>query len=278
MRLLLALLILTLAPLGAQDQPPHEASGDDRSQAKDTLPVDSPETIQAGKDLFVNVCSGCHGPNGEGGRGPGLVPGQGARRLNREQIFQTVKYGMPGTDMPPSPLPDEQLRQITAFVRSLGAPAYEQRVAGDPEAGKVLFFGAAGCAKCHMIRGRGGFLGPDLSNIGASRNLSQLQEGFLQPNARISEGFVPVKVTMRDQRQISGVAKDNTNYSIQILDAEGNLYLLPKQEIEQIVFLEHSWMPADYSQRLSEDEVQNLLAFLSRLAVRIPQPEIEKEK
>src|SRR5919107_1632323 len=37
---------------------------------------------------------------------------------------------------------------------------------GDATAGEALFFGRAGCASCHEVNGRGGVVGPDLSNAG----------------------------------------------------------------------------------------------------------------
>ena len=44
-------------------------------------------------------------------------------------------------------------------------------VAGDRDLGKQLFFGKGRCSGCHMIRGQGGLLGPDLSNVGAIARL-----------------------------------------------------------------------------------------------------------
>ena len=77
-----------------------------------------------------------------------------------------------------------------------------------------------------MIRGRGGYLGPDLTDIGALRTPLQLRESLLQPSARIVDGFDGVTVTLRDGTAIKGVARNNNNYSIQVLDAKGELRLL----------------------------------------------------
>src|SRR6266478_4708381 len=111
----------------------------------------------AGRKLFLASCSGCHGANAEGGRGPNLTEGRAIRRLDDEALFASIKSGVPGTDMPPTNLPDDQIRSVAAFVRSLSAPAYQSKVAGDAEAGASIFFGLGGCTGCHMIRGRGGF-------------------------------------------------------------------------------------------------------------------------
>ena len=120
-----------------------------------------PEAIDAGRKLFAGACGVCHGPNGEGGRGPNLTTGRETRRLDDRGLFDSIRKGVPGTDMPPSNLPEDKLWQVVAFVRALSAPAFESRVPGDVEAGGALFFGKAGCSECHAILGRGGRLGPD---------------------------------------------------------------------------------------------------------------------
>src|SRR5437016_5527430 len=68
-----------------------------------------PDPAEAGQELFAGACAACHGPNGEGGHGPGLADGRRVRRLSDEQLFDSIKQGVPGTDMPPCALPDEQI-------------------------------------------------------------------------------------------------------------------------------------------------------------------------
>ncbi len=230
-----------------------------------------PEAVEAGKKLFAGACSACHGKDGEGGgRGPNLADGQRIRRQSDQRVFASIQKGVPGADMPPFPLPDESLWQLVAYVRSLSAPAIESKIAGDPQAGGALFFGKAGCSSCHMVQGRGGFLGPDLSDAGMSRSGRQLREAVLEPNARLTEGFQGVTVTTRAGAKISGVAKNNTNYSIQILDAQGELHLLQKKDLREVVFHKNSLMPGDYGRRLAPEEIENVLAFLSRQSLRPP--------
>lgn len=228
------------------------------------------QAITAGHELYLSVCSGCHGAGAEGGRGPNLITGRNIRRASNEDLFGMIKNGIPGSDMPPSPLPDDQVWQIAAFVRNLSAPAYLQSAAGDYEAGKTVYYGKGGCTKCHMIRGEGGYLGPDLTNIGLSANMTALREALLEPNKRLTEGFRPVVVTLKSGQEIRGVAKNNSNYSIQVLEGSGKLHLLDKNDVKEVNFQEKTWMPANYGERLSEKEQEDLLAFLSKQAIRPP--------
>lgn len=232
--------------------------------------IGNPEAIKEGGEHYLTLCSGCHGPHAEGGRGANLVQGRNVRRASDADLFKAIQKGIPGTDMPPFPLPDETIWQMVAFLRSLTSPAYLADVPGDPEAGKAVFFGKGGCTECHTIRGKGGFLGPDLTTAGATNTLLQLEEAVSQPKLRVKDGFRSVIVTTADGHKIKGVAKNNSNYSIQVLDGEGNLHLFDKRDLRKVEFPRESWMPADFAERLSKEEMQNLLAFLSRQTARSP--------
>jgi len=220
----------------------------------------------AGQALFATACAACHGTTGEGGRGPNIADGRLVRRLTDDEMFRSIQKGVPGTEMAAFPFPDDQIRQLVAYIRSLSAPAFETSVPGDPEAGAALFYGKAGCTECHAIAGRGGLLGPDLSNIGLQRPVRRLREALLDPSARLTDGFRPVTVTTTDRRRISGVARNYTNYSLQLLDAQGRLHLLRQTEWLAVELGRDSPMPADYARRLTGAEIDNLIAFLSRQA------------
>ncbi len=260
---LIGALLLAAATALAQHADPDNAEG----KAVSEKYMGDPAAVAAGGELYMLVCSGCHGVSGEGGRGPNLLTGRNIRRSDDQDLFNVIKNGIAGSDMPPSPLEPEKVWQIAAYVRNLSAPAIRQNVAGDPEAGKILFYGKAGCTNCHMIRGAGGYLGPDLSNLGVTQNMTQIREGLLDVDKRFTQGFDPVVATLEDGTAIRGVAKNYSNYRIQILDRDGKLHLLDRDEVK-VEFRENSWMPANYSERLSEEEIQNLFAFLSRQSVR----------
>jgi putative heme-binding domain-containing protein len=235
--------------------------------AQDDHPTPPPAFIDAGRKLFQNSCSACHGPSGGGGHGPSLVAGDRIRSLSDAQLFQSIQKGVPGTEMPPSSFSEPQIRQVAAFVRSLSAPAIESAVPGDPEAGRSLFFGKAGCVSCHMFRGEGGFLGPDLSDAGVHMTLGQMRESLLQPDKRIADGFQGITVVTQTGERIQGIAKNQDNYSVQLMDKQGHLHLLAKADLKTIEVSDHSLMPNDFGTRLSPAETQNILSYLSRQSV-----------
>jgi len=226
------------------------------------------DAIAAGKKLYLEGCSGCHGPTAEGGRGPNLAQGDQIRGATNRHLLSVIGEGVKGSEMPPSGLPPDKIWQVVAYLRNLTAVAFDSTAPGDPEAGRALFFGKADCAKCHTIRGRGGFPGPDLSNIGRVRSFRQLRQSLLDPNAEIAAGYGGVTVTTKSGRTIAGVARDHTNYAIQILDASGDIHRLLTADLREAVFRANSLMPSDYKQRLSSAEIENLLAFLGRQSIR----------
>src|ERR1044071_3764277 len=191
--------------------------------------IGNPEAIAAGAKLWGTSCTGCHGPDGSGGaRGPNLVKRSLWHPLSDEAMQKTIREGVPGTDMPPSGLSDADAWKLVAFVKALTGPAIENPPPGDPEAGRQVFRGSkAGCSNCHSIRGEGGRMAPDLTDIGASQPLGQIRESILDPSKNLHmAGNEAVTVTLKDGKKIDGLARNRNNYSLQVLDRKGDLHLI----------------------------------------------------
>jgi putative heme-binding domain-containing protein len=253
---------LSVLPLLAQhgkldekEKPKHRFIGD-------------PTAIAAGQKQFVNGCAACHGADGQGGRGPNLRERLRSDELDDTELYSVIQKGVPGGAMPGANISEDQAWQVIAFLRALTSPAFQGYVPGDPKAGEEVFWKEAGCGGCHAIQGRGGRLGPDLTNIGADRTFPQLREAVLDPNANPVPGYLSATVTLRDGKTLKGVARNRTNYSVQLQDREGNLHLLSMDAVRELSLSKQSPMPADYGKRLSNDQLQNVLAFLSRQSIR----------
>ena len=236
----------------------------------------NPQAIAAGKKLFVNSCAGCHGVTAEGGRGPNLRKRGVWHPLEDDALFTIIRKGVPGADMPASNLSEEQAWQVAAFVRALASPAIENPPPGNVQAGEATYWGKGGCSNCHRILGRGGMLGPDLSNVGGTLAADDIRESVLDPDA---DGFARYKaatVVLANGTTLKGVARNRTNYSMQLQDAQGNLHMIDLSKAKQVTISDHSPMPRNYSQRLSKQEVDDLIAFLSRQSVRPFEPAEKK--
>ncbi len=254
-------LCLAAVPLAAQ----HDASKEGKAKHP---AMGNAQAIAAGKKMFVNSCAGCHGVNAEGGRGPNLRKRGAWHPLEDDSLFGIIQKGVPGADMPASSLNEEQAWQVAAFVRSLTAPAIENPPAGNAQAGETTYWGKGGCSNCHRILGRGGMLGPDLSNIGGTRAAEDIRESVVDPDADGFPRYRGVTVVLANGTTLKGVARNRSNYSMQLQDAQGNLHLIAMDQVKQVTFGEHSPMPRNYSQRLTKQEMDDLIAFLSRQSVR----------
>jgi len=254
-------LLFRALPLAAQ----HDASGDGKPKHP---AMGDPKAIAAGQKLYATSCVGCHGVTGQGGRGPNLRQRGVWHPLDDDALFTTIKRGVPGADMPGTNLPDEQIWQVAAFVRSLTAPAIEASVPGDAAAGESVFWGKGKCGNCHPVRGKGGTFGPDLGNIASTKAAEDIRIAILDPTGDGFGRYRGVTVTLQDGRTIKGVARNHTNYSIQVQQRDGNLQLLHMADVKTLLFAKTSPMPGDYKQKLSKEEIDNLVAYLSRQSVR----------
>jgi cytochrome c oxidase cbb3-type subunit 3 len=258
----IVVLLVLAVPLSAQH-------GRYVSESKNPA-IGNPESIAAGAKLYATSCAACHGPDGSGGRGPNLVRRAVWHPLSDETIFDTIRNGVPGADMPPTKLPDDQTWNLVAFIHALIGPASENKVPGDPAEGERVFWGAkAGCSNCHAIRGRGSRMGPDLSNVGGSQPLAVIKDAILFTSKRLTfAGKEGVTVTLKNGEVIKGIARNRSNYSLQVVDAKGDLHLISMDDVKELSVLDRSPMPSDYGKRLSPDELRDLMAYLAHQSVR----------
>ncbi|HYM10937.1 MAG TPA: c-type cytochrome [Bryobacterales bacterium] len=250
-------LLLASAAVLAQQRPRPEV---------ETNPLGhSEQAIAQGREIFNHTCTVCHGLNGAvGGRGPALGAGRPYFHRTDQDIFDVVQKGIPGTEMPPSGLPPMEIWKVVAYIRSLRATASDAFVPGDVAHGEEIFWGKGRCSSCHMLRGRGGIVGPDLSNAGGERTLQALRDALTKPKLRIPRGYQPVEVVTADGQRLSGIAKNDNNFSLQLLDSHDRLQLFTRDELRDVIYQKQSLMPSDYDKTLTPAELQDLLAFLSR--------------
>jgi putative heme-binding domain-containing protein len=225
----------------------------------------SREDVAQGREIYNRSCTQCHGQDGTAGdRGPALAARRRYLRASERELFDAIKNGIAGTLMPASPLPDADVTRVVAYIRSLRATAIDAPAEGDVTEGARIFDGKGRCRECHMLNGRGGLLGPDLSNIAGERNLRFLHESLTMTKPHIPQGYQPVRLVTKDGLSLRGVLKNEHNFSLQLLDMNGKLHLLSRDELRDIEYEKESLMPANYDKTLSAAELRNLMAFLSR--------------
>jgi putative heme-binding domain-containing protein len=223
-------------------------------------PHTAPADVAAGAKIFRAHCAECHGPAGEGDRGPKLTTGVFFHGQTDADLFTNITNGIPGTAMPAVFFSQDQLWQIVAYVRSLSQARNAAPPAGNPARGQKLFH-ERGCIGCHLVRGEGGVRGPDLSVIGSQRSAEYLRQAILDPNAQVQHEYWVAKITVENGTEYSGFLINEDSYAVQVLDFSRGLLSLAKHDFRNFKVDKSSLMPS-FKDRLTASEVDDLMAYL----------------
>lgn len=146
-------------------------TSEDASGATPTL-TPGEQQVQAGRDLFVDGCSSCHGFDARGipGRGPSL---RGAGAAAADFYLRTGRMPLDDPEDEPirgeSPYTVEQREAIIAYIGELGGPGIPKVHPEKGDLGEGFRLFTEHCAGCHQIVGRGGITSmavvPDLEPV-----------------------------------------------------------------------------------------------------------------
>ena len=176
-----AVVLLALAFVGAL----YTAFAAPQGRAEDSTGSEQSMAVKAGRELYLQGCSTCHGLNLQGGAGGPSLIGVGASSV----VFQVESGRMPlyaGTIQAPRKelkYSLAQIDQLAAFVESKGGgPSLPSGTLddGNLQMGGDLF--RTNCASCHNFAGSGGALtygkyAPALDESSARVIYSAMQSG-----------------------------------------------------------------------------------------------------
>jgi putative heme-binding domain-containing protein len=239
-----------------------------------------------GEYQFRLNCAFCHGLGARGGgRGPDLTRAQKRHGSSDAEIFHNIHDGIAGTAMPAATnggigvgMSDEEIWQVVTYLRSVQVKAPAQPV-GNAMHGKELFYGGSACFLCHMIQGKGGRLGPDLTASAASRSTEYLMESLRNPSRRLAQGifeamkefpqeYESVSVTTADGTKFAGVVLNEDQFTLQMLDTREQLRLFEKGKLRSLEKRRESAMPAYDQKMLSDKDLQDLIAYLQSVGAQ----------
>ena len=232
-----------------------------------------------GKQIFATTCAACHGLDGAGGEhGPDIAHRREIQSLTDKALQQIVQGGVPGTGMPAfHSLSDAQVKAVVRYLRTLQGQGAAAQVSGDPKRGRAIFFGKAGCSQCHMAGGEGGFIASDLSSYASAPSASDIRDAITDPNRNLDPRKRTVTVITGDGQTLSGIARNEDNFSLQLQTPDGTLHLFAKPELKSIEYQPRSLMPDDYASRLSRQELDDLVSYLVSIARGKNQPKADPE-
>ena len=230
------------------------------------LPDDHDSTTAStpGRSIFNSSCAGCHGLDGRGSdKAINISTDIEVQRLSDAQLSSIISNGVPGGGMPAfRTLSDAQVRDVVGYLRTLQGKGDKRSLPGDANRGKEIFFGKGDCSGCHTISGKGGFLGPDLTDQGPTASASTIRDKIVKSPRVPSQGNRMAALTTASGDRIEGLVRNEDNFSVQLQTKDGSFHFFKKSDLRSFERQSGSLMPADYRNRLSDGELNDLASYL----------------
>jgi len=220
------------------------------------------EAVETGSRLYVSECALCHGPQGDRVDGVDLRRGQFRGARSDDDLKRIITTGVDDSRMPAFDMSAAELDGLVAYIRAGFDPSGVAVRIGDADRGRVVFQGAGDCASCHRVSGVGPATAPDLTDIGAVRTPAALQRSLLDPYTALLPINRPVMAVTQEGEIVQGRRLNEDTYSVQLIDSEGRLRSLVKDEL---VDLEISRTPTHEPTSLSGDQVADVIGYLLSL-------------
>ncbi len=224
--------------------------------------------VEMGERVFLAECGRCHGQNAKGNDetgAPDLTRGRFKNASTDAGLFQVIRDGLPGTAMIGIGwAPEPTIWQIVAYVKTLRIDPEDYELPGNVERGQALFRAKGNCASCHMVRGAGGRLGPDLSTVANRRKPDELKSDLVDPDETVEPRWWTLRVTRADGSVVEGLRMNEDTFTLRIMDADEKLRHFSKRELRAIERIETSTMPSAKG-TLTESEVDDLVTYLFSL-------------
>jgi cytochrome c oxidase cbb3-type subunit 3 len=244
------------------------------------------KAAKAGEFEFRINCAFCHGLGARGGgRGPDLTRAHKRHGDSDADMFQNISQGIPGTVMPANGtngqgvgMTDDEIWQIIAYLRSVQVRSPAKPV-GSAAHGKELFYGDANCSSCHMVSGKGGRVGPDLTAVGSARTVESLVESVRTPSQRLAWGltestkefaqeYETVTVVTPEGQEVKGVTLNEDQFSLQMMDTAERIHLFEKDKLRSIQKSRKSIMPSYDPTILSDHDLDDIVAYLLSVSTK----------
>ena len=140
---------------------------------------------------------------------------------------------------------------------------------GNADKGRKLWEASAKsdlqCARCHIVSGQGGRIGPDLSLVGVKASRENLFDSILLPSKAIADQYLTQVITTTRGQTLSGLLVEETAEAVTVRDANGKDIRVAKRDIEERGKAQESIMPANLVAYFTEEELVDLVEYLTLL-------------
>jgi putative heme-binding domain-containing protein len=226
-----------------------------------------------GKAEFQRICSSCHSVSMatsqrmDQAQWTGVVNdmvSKGAQGTQQDFdniiAYLTVNYGKgtPPTAPPMRAAPAPAASPAPAAI-PLATPLSEAEIA--KATGLIK---ANGCLSCHRVDNMGSYVGPDLSDIGASRSADDIQAALVSPSKDVRPENRSVRLVTKDGKTVTGRILNQDGFSVQIIDSSSQLRSFQKASLREFTIVTANPMPS-YADKMSGQDITDLVHYLSSL-------------
>jgi putative heme-binding domain-containing protein len=145
---------------------------------------------------------------------------------------------------------DRQINRLATVIRS---------GSGDPYAGRTVFQNT--CGACHLLFGKGGQLGPDLTPYKRD-DVDRLLLNIVNPSAEIREGYEYTLVETNDARALSGFLVEKNDQIVVLRGLDGQNLALDRRAIVKLEPAGQSLMPEGLLEAQNDQQIRDLFAYL----------------
>ncbi len=121
-------------------------------------------------------------------------------------------------------------------------------------------------------------MGPDLTNYAATASAQSIRDAIVKSPRVPPMGYRAAKVTTATGDQLEGLIRNEDNFSVQLQTKDGGFHLLPKTGLRGLEHLNYSVMPANYRERLNDNELKDLVSYLMATAPASDHPTPSKKE
>jgi putative heme-binding domain-containing protein len=132
------------------------------------------------------------------------------------------------------------------------------------ENGKGMF-AATRCISCHSMRGEGGNIGPDLTQLGTRFSPKDMLEAIIEPSKVVSDQYAATILTLKDGSTVMGriTNENNERYFVsQNPFAPDQIKQVSKKDVVSHKLSPMSIMMPGMINRLNPEELKDLIAYL----------------
>lgn len=120
------------------------------------------------------------------------------------------------------------------------------------------------CSSCHRIGDEGEDVGPALTKIGTKLPKEAIYTAIIRPDDGIGLGYEGYVFQLKDNNAVAGIITSETPERVEVVMQGGIRKTISKSEIASRTEMKNSLMPSNIYQSISQQELIDLVTFLSQ--------------